>query len=67
MEEEEIRKIVNAVREEIKKHDKIDVEKVDVSKELEDQKPSVPCPECGGKLFDEVNHCPHCGCELEWE
>ena len=27
----------------------------------------VPCPECGQPLHEEVNRCPYCGVELEWE
>lgn len=33
--------------------------------ESEDDSPTVPCPECGGEVYEESDHCPACGHFLE--
>ena len=53
MEDEEVKKIIDAVREEIKKHDKIDLEKEEKKVTEKDEIISVPCPECGKAITGE--------------
>lgn len=33
--------------------------------EAEEDSPTVPCPECGGEVYEESEHCPQCGYFLE--
>jgi hypothetical protein len=29
--------------------------------ESDEDSPTVPCPECGGDVYEEADHCPSCG------
>jgi hypothetical protein len=33
--------------------------------ETEGETNSIPCPECGGEVYEEADACPHCGYFLE--
>lgn len=27
---------------------------------------TVPCPDCGGEVYEDAVHCPHCGEFIDW-